>query len=235
MDRRTAYIKQVRSQGLAFLSAECAWALYERLAAEGKHRPFLLESLVRAAQVPIAIRRKAAQRLAEDIDHVDPKKQNDFLARAINAGARSNRLVTVDPENTYNKEHLLEAAVRQDQKGVKRIIERHLRCRHSKMPCPQCRLLGLLKTPAATEDAWQRTQDCSSSLGDSTIALIWAEDPRAPDALRRLISGKSLMPEGLDVALWEKDSPALRACLENKAKEGNRHAIQLWETLGWKN
>ena len=226
-------IKQVDTKGLVFFSPECAWNLYEQEAKQGHHLPYLLEGLVRASLVPIGIRRKAAQRLADDIQTVEDRKQNDLLALAINAGAKSDRLVRVDPQHTYHREHLIEAAFRQGQKDIRVVLERHLRCPYQKRRCPECKLLGLLNTPAAIEDAWLRSRDCIGAQKNATIALILAEDPRAPQALERLVSSKLPMLDDLDVVLSEKDTPALRASLAKKAEEGNRHAIHLRTALGW--
>ena len=225
-------VKQTKGALRVKLAPECAWTLYERLASKGKHMICLLESTISASHVPPTLRAKIAQRLADDLEHAEVSRQNKLLALAINAGATSKRRVQL-PKHLINAEGLLEAAARQGQPKIKSMIERHLLCRGSLVHCEACRLLGLLDDEDASQQAWLMGRDCPGALGDATIALIWAEDPRACELLNRLMASNHFLPNGIEQALVEKDSPELRACLRDAAKKRRGKARQLLKILGW--
>ncbi len=232
-DELSIPVKQKTGTQRVKLAPACAWTLYERLATRGKHMICLLQSIVDAPHTPADLRRKAAQRLADDLSHAKVSRQNKLLALAINAGAKSNRSIQLPKHTLLNAENLLEAAARQGQPEIASIIEKHLRCRGTLVRCESCRLLGLLKTPEAAEEAYRLGLDCPGALGDAAIALLWAEDARACDLLHRYWAEHAFLPKNLAQALAEKDSPALRTCLSDAVKMRFHGTKQLQKSLGW--
>lgn len=208
------------------LSAACALDLYEQAAAKGSY-PHWLVGPVMNWGIPLpADRKRAAKLVMRDLDRFEQKERNKLLARAINAGFPSDRPVLLDPNDTFAKEDLLEAAGRQGGKRAKEAIERHVLCRGTFTRCQECGLLGFVDTPEAADLAYRIGTQCKDAAADSAVALIRMRHPKAVEVLGFALK-EAFLRDSLFLALEENLTPDLAGFLRKAASKNNEHAKTL--------
>ncbi|MBN2496380.1 MAG: hypothetical protein JXR96_17435 [Deltaproteobacteria bacterium] len=213
----------------------CAVWLYDRAAEQGEVYPGLLAPLVGQLGITGAeIRTRAAELLLRDLDRYPEADRKRLLVLAINAGAQTERELAIDPDAPSARIEELEAAARRGSQPARHAIEHRLLCRGTQSFDGRgaVALLGFMPAPASADLAFEMGQRCPGAAAGALSALLRLGDPRAVQMLDRILaSGCACLPDGIVRAIAEHPAEPVRLRLEEAARQGNRHAQRILDSL----